>query len=164
MNRNYGYEWGFDDIGSSTNPNNDTYRGTEGFSEPETQAVRDFCNLHEFKITMNYHAFGNLLIYPWGYSDQVTDENDTFRALGEAMTQENNFLLGTGTETVGYTVNGDSDDWMYGETDTKPAIYSMTPEVGNLGFWPPENLIDTYNKSCLLQNITAAHLLSLIHI
>ena len=156
LNRNYDYEWGVDDQGSSPNPNNDTYRGTSGFSEPETQAVRDFSIQHEFQIALNYHTFGNLLIHPWGYSDSVTDEDSTFQALGDIMISENNFTLGTGTETVGYVVNGDSDDWMYGAA----GIYAMTPEVGpqNFGFWPPANAIDQLNKSSLLMNLRTAHL------
>lgn len=160
LNRNYGYQWGLDDNGSSPNPSSNVYRGIGPFSEPENQAVRDFCNDHQFKITLNYHAYGNLLIYPWGYSDQVTDEHDTFSAFADAMTRENNFFAGTGTQTVGYAVNGNSDDWMYGETDSKPAIYSMTPEVGdgNYGFWPSQADIDRLNKSTLRQNLTTAHL------
>ncbi len=160
LNRNYGYEWGIDDNGSSPNPNSNVYRGTAPFSEPENQAVRDFCNEHQFKITLNYHSYGNLLIYPWGYSDQITDEHDTFQALADAMTRENDFFAGTGTQTVGYAVNGNSDDWMYGETDSKPAIYSMTPEIGdgNFGFWPSQEDIDRLNKSTLRQNLTTAHL------
>ena len=161
LNRNYAYEWGFDDQGSSTNPNSDAFRGTAGFSEPETQAVRDFCNEHEFKIALNYHAFGNLLLYPWGYSNQTTVDQPTFAAFGEAMTKENNYFAGTALETVGYLANGVSDDWMYGEATSKPPIFSFTPEVGdvNFGFWPPQNQIDRLNKSALLQNLTTAHLL-----
>ncbi len=160
LNRNYGYQWGIDDNGSSPNPNSNVYRGTGPFSEPENQAVRDFCNAHQFKITLNYHSYGNLLIYPWGYSDQITDEHDTFSAFATAMTRENDFFAGTGTQTVGYSVNGNSDDWMYGETDSKPAIYSMTPEIGdgNFGFWPTQDDIDRLNKSTLRQNLTTAHL------
>ncbi|PHI18357.1 hypothetical protein CEQ90_18445 [Lewinellaceae bacterium SD302] len=158
LNRNYGYEWGFDDQGSSPNPQSDVYRGTEGFSEPETSAVRDLCNAHEFRIALNYHTFGNLLIYPWGFSDEETPDQATFRAMTEAMTRENDYLAGTGSETVGYTVNGDSDDWLYGEETTKPKIFSMTPEVGP-NFWPTQGQIDGLNKDCMLQNLVTAHLL-----
>lgn len=161
LNRNYGFEWGIDDIGSSSNPEGATFRGTAPFSEPETQAVKYFCEQHRFQIAFNYHTFGNLLIHPWGYNDQPTEEDELFKGFGRLMTRENNFTMGTGTETVGYVTNGGSDDWMYGEDETKPAIYSYTPEVGpgSFGFWPPESMIDELNKSCLLQNLTAAHLL-----
>lgn len=160
LNRNYGFQWGINDNGSSPNPGSNVYRGPAPFSEPELQAVRDFCIEHEFKITLNYHSYGNLLIYPWGYNDQVTDEHDTFSAFASAMTRENNYFAGTGTQTVGYSVNGNSDDWMYGEQVAKPKIYSMTPEVGdgNFGFWPAQADIDRLNKSTLRQNLTTAHL------
>ncbi len=157
LNRNYGFEWGFDDQGSSPVTDAQTYRGPAPFSEPETQAVRDFCNAHKFQIALNYHTYGNLLIYPWGYLDTPTDEHDTFGAFAEIMTRENNYVFGTGTETVGYTVNGDSDDWFYGEAVTKPPIYAMTPEVGP-AFWPSQAQIDEFNKSTYLLNITTAHL------
>lgn len=156
INRNYDYEWGLDDLGSSPDSDDDTYRGVSGFSEPETQAVRDFANLHDFQIALNHHTFGNLLIHPWGFSDSATSEDTTFKALGSIMTEDNNFIIGTGTETVGYVVNGDSDDWMYGAA----GIYAMTPEVGpqNYGFWPPANAIDEVNKLSLVMNLRTAHL------
>ncbi len=158
LNRNYGYQWGYDNFGSSDNPESNIFRGTAAFSEPETQAVRDLANAHQFQIALNYHTFGNLLIHPWGYNDQPTTEDDLFKGFGHAMTQDNNFLVGTGVETVGYIVNGDSDDWMYGEQTEKPRIFSMTPEVGP-SFWPAPSQIDDLNKSVMRQNLTAAHLL-----
>lgn len=161
LNRNYGYEWGIDDSGSASNPNFDTYRGTAPFSEPETKAIRDFCEEHQFNIALNYHSYSNLLIIPWGFNNTLTPDDDTYRAFGNKMTEQNNYLIGTGLETVGYLVNGDSDDWMYGEQETKPKIYSFTPEVGpeTYGFWPPISAIDGLNKDNLWQNISAAGLL-----
>ncbi len=160
LNRNYGFHWGEDNQGSSPNTNSQVYRGPEPFSEPETQAVKYFCENHQFQLALNYHTYGNLLVHPWGFNDTPTEEDDIFKGMGGVMTQENNFTLGTGTETVGYVVNGDSDDWMYGEEETKNAIYSMTPEVGPgfFGFWPPQSAIDQLNKSCLLQNLKTANL------
>lgn len=119
------------------------------------------CDAHNFRIALNYHCYGNLLIYPWGYNDQPTADHQIFTAMSEAMTRENNFFAGLGGSTVGYPVNGDSDDWMYGENVSKPAIFSMTPEVGpgSFGFWPPQSAIDELNKSCMFQNLTTAHLL-----
>jgi hypothetical protein len=157
LNRNYGYEWGFDDNGSSPSPNSATYRGPSAFSEPETQMIRDFCLAHNFQIALNYHTFGDLLIYPWGYVDGATVDHPTFSSFGPFMARDNNFLNGFATQTVGYTVNGVSDDWMYGEQTSKGKIYSMTPEVGP-GFWPSSAEIDALNKSCMTMNLTAAHL------
>ncbi|MFK7809028.1 MAG: M14 family zinc carboxypeptidase [Saprospiraceae bacterium] len=158
LNRNYGFQWGFDDNGSSPFPASAVYRGEAPFSEPETQNVRDFCNAHEFKIAMNYHTYGNLLIYPWSYSDQLADP--AFETIGEALNRENKYFVGTSTETVGYQVNGPADDWMFGEMSSKPPIFSMTPEVGynTYGFWPPSSEIIRFCQSTILQNLTVAHL------
>ena len=156
LNRNYGFFWGVDNNGSSPNKASPTYRGTEAFSEPETQAVKYLCEQHQFQLALNYHTFGNLMIHPWGYNDQPTDEDVLFKAIGRLMGRFNNYRLGTGTETVGYVVNGDSDDYMYGDVEAKNKIYSYTPEVGSDGFWPDPNNIDTYNKASMYQNLNLA--------
>ncbi len=151
LNRNYAYEWGFDDIGSSPSTDSEVYRGPSPASEPETQAINFFCEEHDFTTALNYHAYGNLLIYPWGFSDMLTDDSTTFRNIGEAMVLQNNYKDGTGSETVGYTVNGDADDWMYGEEN----IYSMTPEVGSY-FWTDPSEIIPNCRANVWQNMVSA--------
>lgn len=158
LNRNYGYQWGADDIGSSPDTDNDTYRGPDPFSEPETQAVAFFLEDKNVEITLNCHTSGNLLIQPI-----ATNPTDilTYSNFGELLTAENGFVFGTDLETVGYTVNGDSDSWMYNEEIAKPKIFALTPEVGprNFGFWPPSDAIIDINKGVMSQNIIAANLL-----
>ncbi len=160
LNRNYGYEWGHDNSGSSPNTSSQTYRGPSAFSEPETQAIKWFCEQHTFGIALNYHSYGNYLIYPWGYNDQFTPDSSTFIAFATEMTKYNDYVFGTGMETVGYPVNGDSDDWMYGEQNTKGKIISMTPEVGNQGdgFWPSPSRIVPLSQENVHPNLTLAHL------
>lgn len=153
LNRNYGYEFGFDDNGSSPNPDAATYRGPSGFSEPETQASEAFCNAHEFQIALNYHSYGNLLIYPWGY-DNIGIGDPIFPILANEMVAGNNFFPGTALETVGYFANGNSDDWMFGENASKPPIFAMTPELGLGGFYPPESEIMGIVQSALGQNMS----------
>ena len=126
LNRNYGYNWGFDNTGSSPTTSNDTYRGTSGFSEPETQSMRNFCNSRQFVTAINAHTYGNLLIYPWGYLPSIyTPDSATFVNWTVLLTQDSRFLYGTGDQTVNYVTNGDSDDWMYGEQTTKSKILSI---------------------------------------
>lgn len=161
LNRNYGYMWGYDNTGSSPNTSSDTYRGTGPFSEPETQAVRDFCITHQFVNALNAHTYSNLYIYPWGYiASYLTPDSTTFINWGKHLTREDRFLYGTGDQTVNYVTNGDSDDWMYGEQSTKNKIMSTTPEAGsaNDGFWPASNRIIDICKTTLFQNIHFAML------
>ena len=152
LNRNYGYQWGFNNSGSSPSPASETYRGPEGFSEPETRMVRDFCLQHDFVFAFNYHTFSNLLIYPWGYSDALAEP--ALADYAKLFTRENQYKAGVATETVGYYVNGTSDDWMYASDGT----FAYTPEVGpgSYGFWPPEDAIDGLNKENVWQNLSMA--------
>lgn len=159
LNRNYGFEWGYDNAGSSPNPQSDVYRGTAPFSEVETRAVRDFCQDHNFRVSLNCHTYGKLLVHPWGYLDSPTPDADIFTNWAELYTQQNNYLAGTGSQTVGYTVNGDADDWMYGAVD----IISMTPEVGGGGqgggFWPSSSQIIPNCKASMWMNLAATRVL-----
>lgn len=161
LNRNYGHTWGKDNTGSSPNPNSLTFRGQSAFSEPETQAVRAFCLEHDFKLALNYHTFGNYLIYPFIDDSGTSQPELLFKNMGKVLNFENNFALGTDLQTVGYSVNGDSDNWMYGENGEKNRIFAYTPEVGP-GFWPASVDIDYLNKSCMWMNMSAA-LLTLSH-
>lgn len=161
INRNYGAFWGYDNIGSSPSGSSDTYRGTSGFSEPETQAIRDFCNTRQFRIALNAHTFSNLLIYPYGHTPSFqTPDSMIFQAIAADMTECSGFAAGTGDQTVGYVTNGDSDDWMYEEQSTKGKIFSLTPEAGDQsdGFWPVSSRIIPIAKQTMDQNLDAARL------
>ena len=161
LNRNYGLEWAYDNFGSSPDPSSDTYRGTAAFSEPETQTMKNLCESREFKLAFNYHTYGNLLIRPWGYDESVVcPDADLYNDYGELLTEKNGYVFGSGTETVGYTVNGDSDDWMYGEQVTKNKIMSMTPEAGEGadGFWPAMSKIIPFCEDNLEANLRLAWL------
>lgn len=103
-----------------------TFRGTAAFSEPETQAVRAFCLEHDFKLALNYHTFGNYLIYPFIDGSGISQPELLFKNMGKVLNFENNFALGTDLQTVGYSVNGDSDNWMYGENGEKTG-YLLIP-------------------------------------
>jgi hypothetical protein len=137
LNRNFGFQWGYDNSGSSPTPSSETYRGTAPFSEPEIQAMRDFVNTKNFKTTLNYHTYSNLLLYPWGYISTPTPDNSIFDEYSTDMAAYNGYENGQ-SPAVLYTVNGSADDWMYGEQTTKPKIFAMTPEVGSTGFWPSQ--------------------------
>lgn len=163
LNRNYGYFWGYDNIGSSPTSSSDTYRGPSGFSEPETQAIRNFCNARQFQTALNAHTYSNLLIYPWGYLPSFyTPDSLTFVNWSILMTETSRFLYGTGDQTVQYTTNGDSDDWMYGEQISKPKILAMTPEAGSSGdgFWPASSRIIDICKTTFNQNLNLAKLVT----
>jgi hypothetical protein len=144
LNRNFGYMWGIDNTGSSPNPSSNTFRGTGPFSEPETQMVKEFVETFDFSLALNNHTYSDLLIYPWGYQNQLTPDADVFIAFAQLMTRENNYTYGTCFETLNYFANGGSDDWFYGEQQTKNKVFAFTPEAGSPsdGFWPAISRIE----------------------
>jgi len=159
LNRNYSYQWGYDNAGSSNDPTNDTYRGPAKASEPETQMMSDFINDNAFYSSINYHTYSNLLIYPWGYINAQCPDSNLFRAQCKYMSAENGFAYGNPVETVGYSANGSIDDWLYADT-SHAKIYTITPEAGAAsdGFWPAINRIVPICQNTFIQNIKFAEL------
>jgi len=144
LNRNYGYQWGYDNVGSSPVTSSLVYRGTAGFSEPETQVIRDFVNGREFVAWLSYHSYGELLLYGWGYIPANTPDHQAMAALADSLVLENGYLAGNPASGAIYLTNGASDDWGYGEQATKPKIFAYTPEInsaGQGGFGPAETYI-----------------------
>ena len=162
LNRNYSFNWGLDNIGSSPNDFDDTYRGPSAASEAETQNIQALCAAHQFEIAINYHTYSNLLIYPWGYAPSTyTPDSATFFRWGNLLTSVNHYSFGTADQTVHYWTNGSSDDWMYGDQIMKPKIMAMTPEAGDQldGFWPQQNRIVDICMLNIPMDIYAAELL-----
>ncbi|MBN2587944.1 MAG: T9SS type A sorting domain-containing protein, partial [Candidatus Fermentibacteraceae bacterium] len=137
LNRNWGYMWGYDNVGSSPSPTSETYRGTAPFSEPETQVQSNFIIDKAPIAAMSYHTYGGDLLYPWGYEDIFTPDNDLFVGWADQMTAVNNYTYGTPWQVM-YNSNGDQLDWSYCGVDV-PKVYCMTPEVGDNGFWGSQN-------------------------
>ena len=51
---------------------------------------------------MNYHTYGNLLIYPWGYLDDfLTPDSTLFFKLGDRMTAFNGYFCRHGKSDSG---------------------------------------------------------------
>lgn len=135
LNRNYPFQWGCDDIGSSPDPWDETYRGPEPASEPEVQAIINFCQKHHFYLAINYHSYGNQILYPWGYTRSYTPDHEKFRKIAEMIRSINHYENGTISEQL-YLSNGDAIDWMYGWAK----IFAFTLEVGE-DFWQPDEKV-----------------------
>ncbi|HOD53090.1 MAG TPA: M14 family zinc carboxypeptidase [Candidatus Cloacimonadota bacterium] len=143
INRNYGFEWGYDNEGSSPEPSAETYRGPSAFSELESQAIRDFCIDNNFRTALNFHTFGDLFIYSGHANGDNFPDIELFREYGDDSTKDNGYTYGNDVETVNYSTNGGSDNWMYGDQTQKPKIITFTPEIGDQldYFWAPTSRI-----------------------
>ena len=163
-NRNYDYTdgtngsvWGTNGI--SHNTNSDVYCGSAAFSEPEIQAMKWFVEQHDFKLALNNHSYGELLLLPFGFDvNQYPVDYSTYVAISDLMVSQNNYANQMGWQL--YAASGVSDDWMYGETATHNKIFSFTPEIGpaSQGFWPPSVDINNLCNDMMYLNLTTAHL------
>ncbi len=152
INRNFGYKWGYDNSGSSPFEFMEDYRGSGPFSEPETQAIRNLAESHDFVVAISYHSYGDLFLFPWGYIDADTPDHPVFERISQVYTMFNGYTWGNAKDGIIYNTNGDQDDWMYGEQTTKDKVFGCSVEVGSQ-FWPPDNqipgLIDENLQSAL---------------
>ena len=117
LNRNYSYRWGGD--GSSGTPSDETYRGTDPFSEPESRVVRDFVVAHpDITAAITFHTYAELILYPYGYTyddlpaDMAPGDLMVFRKLAGDMAATNGYVPQQASDL--YTTSGDTVDWLYG--------------------------------------------------
>ncbi len=132
LNRNYGYQWGYDNLGSSPDPGSDLYRGPAAFSEPETRAVRDLFLARRFGALVSYHSFSQTIIYPWGYTTRPAEKDASMAALAarmSALIREVNgreYTYGESSRDM-YLTNGDITDWAYGLTGIPAYTIELPP-------------------------------------
>lgn len=146
LNRNYGYRWGYDPIGSSPFADDQTYRGVAPFSEPETQALRDFViSLPGLVSSISLHTYGELILWPYGYTQEALPEDmhpidrDTFASLARTMANMNGYT--PQQASMLYPTNGGSDDWLYGERGVFAFTFELYPRSAYPGFYPDDNVI-----------------------
>lgn len=163
-NRNYDY-WKEGDVnqsiwntlGVSATTTGETYPGTSAFSEPENQAMKFFVETHNFKIALNAHTFSNLLLYPYGYDLNVPSPDEILlNKITGLLVKESGFTNEIASAL--YAAAGDSDDFMYGQTQNHSKILAFTPEIGS-SFWPAIIDIIPLCNQMMFTNLNAAKLL-----
>ena len=154
LNRNFSYNWGYDNSGSNATPSAEDYRGPSAASEPEIAAVQNFINANQLTIALNNHTYGNKMIIPFTYNSSQTNNETHYNNVAAALAADNGFQYGTQIQMLGYNANGSADDWMYGSR----GLYSFTVETGHEadGFWPVQSKIISICEKNLDLNITAA--------
>jgi len=154
LNRNYGYKWGTG--GSSNDTSSDVYMGKAPFSEPESQAIRDFVKARtNAKVLLTFHTFSELILYPWGNTyDAIGNARDlaTFEKMAKTMSAWNRYTPQASSDL--YIASGDTVDWAYGELGLFAFTFELSPRSQwEGGFYPGQGVIDrVFNdniKPCL---------------
>lgn len=128
------------------------YRGPYPFSSNETKAVKEFVETKNISISLSYHTYSEIILYPWMHTSLPTPHEELFVSIGENMSLINNYRLITGRN---YRIPrfagtlGTSENWLYRER----GILSFTMELCR-EFAPTNATI--IKETCL--NHTAVHL------
>jgi hypothetical protein len=143
LNRNYDFAWGCCG-GSSGYSCDNTYRGPSPASEPEAQAIQAYLranfadqrgpNLNDpapidaSGIFLDVHSYGELVLWPWGFTSEPTANARALQTLGRkyayftGYTPQQSYQL--------YATDGDSDGFAYGEL----GLAGYTIELGTWFF------------------------------
>lgn len=145
VNRNWGTGWG--GAGSSGTSSSEVYRGTSAFSEPETQAMRDFILARpNLRAQLDIHSYSQLILWPYGYTPALPPDQEYYQDVGLDMQSliqgvHGRFYVAGPANTTIYPASGVSIDWTYAQRD----MLSLTVEcrdTGTFGFLlPPEQII-----------------------
>lgn len=153
LNRNYDFQWRLrgddlcddycssnracinDDVGASDDPGNpETYRGPQPGSEPEVKALKTLTDdpHRHFRAQLDYHNYGQLILYPWGYQQFSAPDDTMLSDLAQKMSKEIRNVNGkTYTPQPAfdlYTTTGSSADYAYGVNKVAvPLVIEMRP-------------------------------------
>lgn len=136
LNRNYGFMFGYDNIGSSNDPNSETYRGPAAWSEPESRAVRDYVLQRRPAIAFSVHSVAGRYLNPYGFKDTVVSF-DYYAEYASDFSRFNNYLYGTVFQMLDYNSNGTTRDYLHHDLN----CLTWVPEIGGSGFWPTQSEI-----------------------
>ena len=114
-----------------------------GNSEPETLFVQDLTEMNDddsngasdFKATLSWHSFSELVLYPWGHcTGCVTPDHDQLVYHGDMMAEMTDYDNIQSSDL--YPTTGDYCDWQYGAHDA----YCYTMEIGTAFHQQPEDV------------------------
>ncbi|XP_047475923.1 carboxypeptidase B-like [Penaeus chinensis] len=153
INRNFDYHWG--ESGSSKQPCSSIYQGMTPSSEPETNALISAVLevKRRVKAYVSLHAYGQYILYPWGYR-RTTPKNsaeleEVGKGMAEAITKAQGkvFAVGSSAKLL-YPASGASDDWALGVAKV-PLSYTLElRDEGAAGFvLPPNQIIPAANEA-----------------
>ncbi|HEU4756425.1 MAG TPA: M14 family metallopeptidase, partial [Agromyces sp.] len=127
-NRNFPEHFAYDEEGSSSQISSDTYRGPSEASEPETQAMISLFDRADFSFQINWHSYGQWLLYAEGWQiGTPTADDPIYYALSGNRDDPAipDFEPGLSSDVL-YVTNGETTDYAHAERGT----LGWTPELG----------------------------------
>lgn len=84
------------------------------------QAMMDYSDKMKFTGSLDLHAYGRLVMFPWGYTKKAPAANDVvgFKDLVLTMAKDNQYKAGQISTTI-YVAEGSSADYFYWKSGTR---------------------------------------------
>ncbi|CAB3380478.1 Hypothetical predicted protein [Cloeon dipterum] len=155
LNRNYGYQWG--GLGASRQSCDETFAGENSFSEPETQAVRDFLTKigPSVQAYVAFHSYGQYILYPYGYDKVLAPDSAVLQKLGARIARnikkasKKKYKVGNSAILL-YEASGGADDWAKGSVGIKYTYTIELRDAGRYGFLLPASQIEATGKDAFI--------------
>lgn len=158
LNRNHSFFWGCCG-GSSGNACSETYRGPYRDSEPETAAFQ--AHFEQVMLDQNgpngddqyppaapddatgifvsLHQYADEILWPYNFNPGGAPNHQQMRTIARKLAYYNGFY----PSGFLYTVDGSSDDWVYGKFGIPAYTFEVGPDYGSCGgFFPAYGCID----------------------
>ncbi|KAK6478631.1 carboxypeptidase B-like [Huso huso] len=153
LNRNFDAGWC--KLGSSKNPCDETFCGSEVESELEVKALANFIRIHsDIKLYITIHAYAQVVIVPYCYDYKTTPHRNELNEIAKGATRalaslyNTKYNYGPGA-TVLYPASGVSEDWSY-DHGIKYSFTFELRDIGRHGFLLPESQIRPTCKETML--------------
>lgn len=102
------------------------YMGAHALSEPESRALHAVAVATPPRLSLAFHSFGELLLYPWAYSERRNERASEYERLAATMASAMGpFPYRARQAHHLYPIVGDMDDWL----DATLGSLALTVEV-----------------------------------
>ena len=139
LNRNFDCMWNIEE-GFSRDPNSPFYRGPKASSEPETRALEELAASISFKAAIDFHSFGQHILYPYGYLRASCADDELFKSVAATMAGALKAVNGSVYEPrqlssiySGGLPSGTLMDYLYGSHGTLAFTVELAPRTKEQG-------------------------------
>uniref|UniRef100_A0A1I8MVE3 Peptidase M14 domain-containing protein n=1 Tax=Musca domestica TaxID=7370 RepID=A0A1I8MVE3_MUSDO len=147
-NRNFDSYWMVN--GASSDPCANDYAGPAPNSEPEIKGESEFLrsNKDKFNVLLAFHSYSQMLLSPYGHTEEVPPNNDDLLKVADAYAQAvgklsygSEYTYGTSAGAM-YYAPGATIDFAYNEADIKITYTIEMRDTGRHGFvLPPTHIL-----------------------
>lgn len=85
---------------------------SSGSPTPSIKALIDFFHSHHFMGTIDFHAYGQLIMFPWAYTTDAPEDEARYIEITKGMAEKNNYGYGQISRIL-YVAKGSSADYFY---------------------------------------------------